>query len=107
MRKTIVLLTGAITLTLLLAVPVVFAHGGMDSMMGHGGMGMGMMSGMMFLTGILWLVLLGLLIYGLVKWLSGKKQDANDTAMQILKERYARGEITEQEYETMKKKLQE
>lgn len=70
-------------------------------------MGMGMMSGMMFLTGILWLVLLGLLIYGLVKWLSGKKQDANDTAMQILKERYARGEITEQEYETMKKKLQE
>ena len=40
MRKTIVLLTGAITLTLLLAVPVVFAHGGMDSMMGHGGMGM-------------------------------------------------------------------
>ena len=48
-----------------------------------------------------------LLIYGLVKWLSGKKQDANDTAMQILKERYARGEITEQEYETMKKKLQE
>ena len=70
-------------------------------------MDMGMMSGMMFLAGILWLVLLGLLIYGLVKWLSGKKQDADDKAVQILKERYARGEITEQEYETMKKKLQE
>lgn len=71
-------------------------------------MGMGMVMGsMMFLIGILWMVIIVLLIYGLMKWISGNKQDTNGKAMQILKERFAQGEITLEEYETMRKKIQE
>ncbi|EGK10280.1 hypothetical protein HMPREF9374_2630 [Desmospora sp. 8437] len=40
---------------------------------------------MIFFVSIFWLVLFGLLVYGLVKLLTG--------TMQILKERYARGKL--------------
>lgn len=65
-------------------------------------MGMGMGS-IMFLIGILRLVIIGLLVYELVKWLTENKHDSNDKAMKILKERFARGEITSEEYEREKR----
>lgn len=64
-------------------------------------MGFGMMGG-----GLLGLVLLGILIYFIVgqinnNSLSNKRKDP----LEILKERYARGEISEQEYEEKRRFL--
>lgn len=84
---------------------------------GGWGMGPGMMGGWgMGWFGMVWmlvfwvLVLLGIVF--LIKWLikttSSGKIDAHtgSKAIDILKERYARGEISKEEFETMKKDLQ-
>lgn len=94
-----------------------FAHGGMSGN-GHimpwimGNWGMGWVG--LILTLLFWV----LVIYGvvaLIRWImqtaSGQSSlNANDgessRAMEILKERYARGEISRDEFESMKKDLQ-
>ena len=53
------------------------------------------------------LLLIGVVIYFVVrgeKWMKGGRSD--ETALDILKKRYAKGEITEQEYKKMRKELQ-
>lgn len=52
----------------------------------------------------------GLIIVGivlLVKWISGQKSQSKseDSALEILKKRYASGEITKKEFEERKKDL--
>ena len=65
-------------------------------------MGMGhMMGGMGFIGMIFWIIILGLLFYG-VYILKGVR---SDDSLQILKERLAQGEINEDEYEKLKKVL--
>ncbi len=62
--------------------------------------------GGMWLGGLISLVLLGLLLW-LIVWAvrrSGERPKQND-AMNILRERYARGEISKDEFERMKKDL--
>ena len=73
-----------------------------------GGWGMGWLGGIFMM--IFWvLVFLGLIF--LIKWLiqassRAKSEDANvNRAIEILKERYARGEIDTAEYEEKKKVL--
>lgn len=67
------------------------------------GMGFGMISVVLFWV----LVILGIVI--LVKWIagssSGPSQPPAKTALDILKERYARGEIDKQEFEEKKRDL--
>ena len=56
---------------------------------------------------LLFLLLIGVVIYFVVrgeKWM--KRGGSDETPLDILKKRYARGEITRQEYEAMKKDLQ-
>lgn len=59
---------------------------------------------------ILWWIVIIAVVFMLVKWLvssygtSGKSGREN-TAMEILKERYARGEIDEQEFQKRKREL--
>ena len=71
-------------------------------MMGFGGFGFGMiLFWVVIIVGIVWLV----------KSLSGNAQapkwmQGGANAREILDERYARGEITRDEYETMKQDLQ-
>ncbi len=69
---------------------------------------MSMMGGGMILTMILWILLVGLIIYGTVQFLmklNTKKKDTTKTkngenaAVEVLKERFASGEIEEQEFE--------
>jgi uncharacterized membrane protein len=62
---------------------------------------------------LLWLVLLGLLIWGVVRWLGGRtvRPASHDSgspphsALDILQERYARGEIDETTFERMRERL--
>jgi len=65
------------------------------------GWGLGMMA-MMFLF---WaLVIIGLIVG--IRWLLGRGRDERpDTALEILRQRYARGEINKEEFEAKKKDL--
>lgn len=71
----------------------------------------GMMPGMGIIGMIFWIVILGLLFYGLyllIAKISGKpKETSPDNSLRILKERLARGEINEEEYERLRKILEE
>ncbi len=106
-------------LSILFTGPPAFAQpGGYGGYGGYGGWGMG--SGMMggygmgWFGGILMIVFWILIIVGLVfliKWLiqsTGRDKttgNGENRALEILKERYARGEIDKEEFETKKKDL--
>src|SRR3989344_1527542 len=82
--------------------------GGMMSMMGSGWRGGdGLMMGGSWGIGMLlfWLiVIVGIVLF--VKWVSGQSSSQKGTsALDILKERYAKGEINKEEFEAKKKDL--
>jgi len=54
---------------------------------------------------LLWWVLLVLGIAVLAKWLLGSRREGGDRALDVLKERYARGEIGKEEYEQKRRDL--
>ncbi len=58
---------------------------------------------------LLWWVLLVLVIVVLVRWLAGggsrRYGDSSDRAIDILRERYARGEISKEEFDARKRDL--
>jgi putative membrane protein len=65
------------------------------------GLGLGMMAMMLLFWAI---VIIGLIIG--IRWLLGKGREVrSDSALQILRERYARGEINNEEFEARKKDL--
>lgn len=72
---------------------------------GMGGYGMGGFGfGSIFM--ILWWILIIAGVVVLVKWLIGSNTSPGGSkALEILKERYARGEIDEQEYQKKKQHL--
>lgn len=78
--------------------------GDMGSMMGYGGS----WGALGILHMVLWWVLIILGIVVLVKWLAGGKnrsQAGSDRALDILRERYARGEIEKDEYDKRRQDL--
>lgn len=54
---------------------------------------------------LLWWVLLVLGIAVLAKWLMGSRHASGNRALEILQERYARGEIGKEEYEQKRRDL--
>lgn len=87
--------------------------GGGSPMMGYGGWG-GMMNSwggfgiMGWLTMIIFWILIVLGVVALVRYLGGTRKDSTDkdkTPLDILKERYAKGEIDKKEFEDKKKDL--
>jgi len=80
---------------------------GFGHMLGYGGFGLGFI-----ITIIIW----ALLIWGIIAFVRGGqcwdgrcgyKDKKDDSAMKILKDRYAKGELSKEEYEKMKKDLTE
>ena len=63
---------------------------------------------MMFLMGIFWLLVVAGIIV-LIVWLVNRTRTPGegraDTALDILRQRYARGEIGQEEYERLKREL--
>lgn len=61
--------------------------------------------GMMFMMVLFWaLVIVGIVL--LVRWLLGQgRESRTDSALEILRQRYARGEINREEFETKKRDL--
>jgi putative membrane protein len=57
-----------------------------------------MMSFGMILNMILWIAIVGLVIYGVLTLIMKAFEKKEDPALQMLKERFARGEITEEEF---------
>ena len=64
--------------------------------------GMGMFGGFWML--IFWAVFIVFIVW-IVREVSGKKTDEKSKALDILKERYAKGEIDKKEFEEKKKDL--
>jgi putative membrane protein len=110
-----VLIVGGIIIGVIVILFVVpgFFGGWRWSGYGWGGMmGPGMMGGYgtMFLMPILWIVVIGLIVWAVTAAVR-RPGDSNyisrsgESALEILKRRYARGEINKQEYEERKKDL--
>ena len=74
-----------------------------------GNMGWGMGFGWIFMVLFLTLIIMG--IFAMVKWLSGGSAgatgSAQKTALDILKERYAHGEIDQEEYQMKKHDIEQ
>ena len=98
MRKLIIYL-------LLLIIPLTFAYSnGRDwHMMDWGHMYFGYGGVIMW---IILLVLIGVVIYFVLNRQKLIKREDEETPFEILKKRYAKGEITKQEYDRMKKDLE-
>ena len=71
----------------------------------NGGIVMTAMTGSVLYM-LFWLLILGLLLIGLTLLLLKPFTKGDDEAMKILRERFARGEIDQQEFEERKKVLQ-
>jgi len=73
-------------------------------MMDYGMMNYGIASGMMFFAIVFWiLIIIGLVLLIKYLWEGGSK--AQETALEVLKKRYARGEISKEEFEEKKRDL--
>ena len=61
--------------------------------------------GMMLMMFLFWgLIIVGLVV--LIRWLIGQSREArSDSALEILRQRYARGEISEEQFDAMRRDL--
>ena len=102
------LIIGGVTVGALIILSII---SGLVSGWGYGGWGMMGGFGFMWLMPILWIVILGLIIWAIVAAVGrsgeskGQGSAKTDSALEILKQRYARGEINKEEYEQKKKDL--
>ena len=70
----------------------------------------GFMGGGMWFGWLFWIVIIGLVIFLIVRLTNQKTGSqniqSNESPLDVLKKRYARGEITKEEFESMKNDLQ-
>jgi putative membrane protein len=84
---------------------------GVGEAMGHGGMmswdyGIGWF--IMILLALIWIALIFAVIFfvvWLVREIRGRKGGREETALEIIRKRYARGEISKEEFEEKKKDI--
>jgi len=79
--------------------------------MGQGMMGYGYGYGFNWIGAVLGVVLfvifLGLIVFGVYYFIGGGRLKSSERSLDILKERYAKGEINKEDYDKMKKELKE
>ncbi len=105
------LIIGGVIVAALIILPQVFGLISGGQSYGYGMMGTGMMGGFAWM----WLIpvlFMGLIVWGIVAVVRGVSQSGGsdsasrvDSALEVLKKRYARGEIDKEEYEEKKKDL--
>ncbi|MFB6132596.1 MAG: SHOCT domain-containing protein [Halanaeroarchaeum sp.] len=88
-----------LVLGVIVVLPLLTMGGGM-----MGGVGLGMLGGGMFLGPLLLLGLVILIAYGVT---NGSERQSGNEAVETLRERYARGEIDEEEFEERRRMLEE
>ena len=71
----------------------------------HWDYGWGMGSGWVFMIFFWVLVVLGIVYFIRIVMIGAKKENSGDTALDILNKRYAKGEITKEEFEKIKNDL--
>ncbi len=112
-KKSTLLSLGISIVLIALGVGFLYNHN-MDFWSAHGRWNMGhdgfMGGGMGFMMIIFWVLLIGalaLLVSAMVNGASGSRQERNEAnnPLDILKQRYARGEIDKAEYEKMRRDL--
>jgi len=111
----IALIIGGVALALLVGVPLLW--GGTSGWQGGGwGMGPGMMGGFGTMGGLMIIPMVlfwGLVIWGIIALTRGawygngahSRSEHMDSALDVLKRRYARGEVSKEEYEEKKRDL--
>lgn len=104
------LIVGGVILTILIVLPLIFSLVSGGQGYGYGMMGPWMMGGFgwMWLMPFFWILVLGLIIWAIVAAVSRPTESggsSEDSALEILKRRYARGEINKEEFEAKKKDL--
>ncbi|NOX17784.1 MAG: SHOCT domain-containing protein [Chlorobi bacterium] len=70
----------------------------------------GMFGGGMWFSWLFWIVLLVVIVWGIVQFinrnqLANSNNGGNETPLDILKKRYAKGEITKEQFDEMRKDL--
>lgn len=73
-------------------------YGGFGDMMGFGGFGM-------VFGSLIWIGLIVLVVWGAASLFTGRRETGQETVLEILKRRYAAGEISAAEYQQAKKDL--
>lgn len=104
------LIIGGVLVAILIIMPLIF--GLIGGWQGYGGYGMmGGYGGMWFMP-VLMIVFWGLVIWGIVALVRGVASPSNtvssnqsDSALEILRKRYARGEVSKEEFEEKKKDI--
>ena len=106
------LIIGGIVLGVIVILSIIPGLLGGSQGYGWGMMGPGMMGGFgtMFFMPILWIVVIGLIVWAVVAAVrpgesSGSDSATASSALEVLKKRYARGEINKEEYEEKKRDL--
>ena len=107
------LIIGGVIIAVIIVLPLVFGLISGWQGYGYGMMGPGMMGGFgwMGIMPVLWIVFLGLIIWAIVASVRGSSESGGqdstktDSALDVLKRRYARGEIDKEEYEEKKRDL--
>ena len=99
------LIIGGIVLAILIIVPLII--GFVSGWQGYGYGMMGMMGGFnwMWMMPVFWIVVIGLIIWAISSAGQRSEPDGSGSALEILKRRYAQGDISKEEYEEKKRDL--
>ena len=73
---------------------------------GREGWGWHHMTGGGALMWLFWIIIIGVVVYFFVNYSRQQQSDNRETPLDILNKRYARGEISKEEFEQMKKDLE-
>lgn len=98
--------TGLVLIAVVVLLVVAFFSLGGHGHMWGGGLGMGYGYGGSYMW-ILLLVVIGLLVFLILQSVQSGSRTDQESPLDILKKRFAKGEITKEEYEEMKRKLLE